>query len=700
MNVPPSQYAMKQGKIQGHHRDRLAVVYVRQSTMQQMERHQESTKLQYGLAERAQQMGWANQRVQVIDSDLGKSGASVEGRLGFQQLLAEVAMNHVGIVLGLDMSRLARSCKDWHHLLEVCALFRTLIADLDGVYDPSDYNDRLLLGLKGTMSEAELHIIKQRMLAGKLAKARRGELGVLVPYGYVRKPSGEVTKDPDEQAQQTIQLIFTQFEKLGTMRGVLKFLVDNGIKLPYRLASGQNKGDLEWHRPVQGTLHSLLHNPIYAGAYAYGRRPADPRKQKPGRPFTGKIVAKMDQWQVLLKDHLPAYITWERYEQNVKQMSNNQNIALGVVRNGSALLSRLIFCGRCGKRMLTDYPSNKNKMRYACTNNRINYAGKLCQSFSGEALDDLIADMVLQALEPAALEISLKVAEDLNTEREQLHQQWKQRLERAHYQVTRAFRQYNAVEPENRLVARTLERECENALMEEDRIKTEYTRFQEKQPIALSAREREAIHRLSHDIPALWHSPQTSQADRQAVIRQLVDHLVVTVQGNTECVDVQIHWIGGNITETAMVRPIKCIENLSYYPQLLNRIATLRGEGHFTKNIAQILNAEGWRSANRNSEFSGGMVYAIIQKGLRSMKSPLAIEVEKNADEWTTDELSAKLDVSYSTIYHWLRQGKMTARVAIGLSRRIWLVHADEEEIRRLQTLASNIHERRVARIH
>lgn len=249
-------------KIQGHHRDRLAVVYVRQSTLQQVSRHQESTRLQYGLVERALQLGWPRAQVLVIDDDLGKSGTTAVGRPGFQRLVAEVSLDHVGLVLGVEMSRLARSCRDWHQLLEVCGLFGTLLGDLDGIYDPSNYNDRLLLGLKGTMSEAELHVLKQRLLAGKRAKAERGELGMAVPMGYVRRPAGEVIKDPDAQVPATLQLIFDQFARCGTVNGVLRYLVRQQIQLPQRVRCGLNQGELEWHRPNRATLSNLLHHPI------------------------------------------------------------------------------------------------------------------------------------------------------------------------------------------------------------------------------------------------------------------------------------------------------------------------------------------------------------------------------------------------------------------------------------------------------
>ena len=413
------------GKIQGYHRDRLAGVYVRQSTVQQVERPQESTRLQYGLVERAQSLGWALARGLVIDEDLGKSGRSAEGRPGFQRLVAEVSLNHVGLGLGVEMSRLARSCRDWYQLREVCALFGTLIADLEGVYDPSEYRDRLLLGLPGMMSEAELHVLKQRMLAGKRAKAARGELGMAVPMGYRRRPSGEVVKDPDEQTQATIELIFAQFERCGTLNGVLKYLVAHPIELPQRVRSGPGQGDLEWHRPNRVTLSNVLHNPIYAGAYVYGRRPFDPRRQPPGRPATGKRVAQPEHGAVLLKDRLPAYSSWAQFEHNRRQLEANTAQGLGAIRHGPSLLSGLVICGRCGLRMSPVYQNNGNRLRYDGSRLVVDYGEAHCQSLVGQVLDEWVSQQVLHALEPAALEISLKVAEDVEAERAQLYRHWR-----------------------------------------------------------------------------------------------------------------------------------------------------------------------------------------------------------------------------------------------------------------------------------
>jgi DNA invertase Pin-like site-specific DNA recombinase len=297
-------------KIRPWHLDRAAVVYVRQSTPQQVADHQESTARQYALADRAAGLGWPRDRVVVIDDDLGRSGQSVEGRPGFQRLLAVVALDRVGLILALEMSRLARSCRDWHQLLELCARFRTLLADADGLYDPTDHNDRLLLGLHGMMSEAELHVLKERMYQGKLNKARRGDLLGVPPIGYVRTPAGEWAIDPDEQVQMTVRLIFDRFDREATLHGLLRYLVHHKIRIPVRPHFGPGRGELDWRRPNRATLQNLLHHPAYAGAYRFGHRPTDPRRKQPGRPNTGRLIRRPEECLVLIRDRLPAYITW------------------------------------------------------------------------------------------------------------------------------------------------------------------------------------------------------------------------------------------------------------------------------------------------------------------------------------------------------------------------------------------------------
>ncbi len=374
-------------KLRRWHLDRLAIVYVRQSTPQQVLDHKESTARQYALADRAVALGWSRDRVVTIDDDLGKSGQSIEGRPGFQRLLAEVALDRVGLILGLEMSRLARCCKDWHQLLELCGRYRVLLADADGVFDPTDYSDRLLLGLHGVMSEAELHVLKQRMYQGKLNKARRGALFGTPPIGYLRVPSGEWVIDPDEQVQAVVRLLFDQFDREATLHGLLRYLVHHQIRIPVRPTGGPNKGQLEWRRPNRATLQNLLRHPSYAGAYRFGHRTTDPRKKQPGRPSTGKMIRRPEECLVLLRDRLPAYISWERFEANQERLTANRNLPStpGAPRNGPALLAGLVRCGRCGRRMVVRYGGPKQSLSYTCTRGSADYGEPL--SCQGGALE-------------------------------------------------------------------------------------------------------------------------------------------------------------------------------------------------------------------------------------------------------------------------------------------------------------------------
>jgi DNA invertase Pin-like site-specific DNA recombinase len=684
-----SHYFQNPGKIQAHHQDRLAIVYIRQSTLQQVERHGESTKLQYGLVEKAYNLGWPKDKILVIDDDLGRSGSNAEGRPGFQRLVAEVGLDRVGMVLGIEMSRLARSCRDWYQLLEVCALFRTLIADADGIYDPTSYNDRLLLGLKGTMSEAELHVLKQRMVEGKKAKARRGELGMQLPMGYIKRPSGEIIQDIDEQAQSIIHLIFDLFDRFSTINAVLKYLVKNKIQMPHRERTGLQKGELSWRRPNRVTLSNLFHNPIYAGAYVYGRRPTDPRRKKPGRPSTGRTVAKPSEWAVLIKDRIPAYITWERYERNLRQLEANSMQGIGVPRQGPSLLSGLITCGRCGLRMSTYYTNNGNKLRYSCTRMSVDYGDPVCQSLVGNQLDELIQQQILEALKPSALEVSLQVAENIEKERKNLLSHWEKQLERARYEVERAYRQYNATEPENRLVVRTLEKKWEETLSAEEKLKRDYAKFLDEQPITLSADEREAIRQLATDIPSLWSSPITKAEERQEIVRLLIERVIVAIEGTSEKVFIEINWMGGHKTQMNFTRPVAKLEQLSYYNDLLNRAKELRAAKKDCNTIADILNQEGWSPPKKQKIFTSSMVSSLLSRvGLKSDKNVPSKQIKRKSHEWTLRELSQEINIPEPTLYAWMRKRVLQARQAKDrYNKAIWLIFADKKEISRLQSL-------------
>lgn len=677
-------------KIGPVHLQRLAVIYVRQSTAQQVLRHEESTRLQYGLVDHARELGWPEERVLVIDDDLGHSAAEGGHRAGFQRLVSEVSLDHVGMILGVEISRLARSSKDWHQLLEICALFGTLIADSDGICDPADFNDRMLLGLKGTMSEAELHVMKQRMYQGKLSKARRGDLGFDVPTGYVRSSSGEVTFDPDEEVQQVVRLIFGKFEELGTVHALLRYLVTHDVRIGVRVRGGEGKGELEWHAPNQATLQNMLKNPIYAGAYAYGRRRIDPRKRKPGRRSTGRTSPSSGRWHVLLKDRLPAYISWQSYEKNLRRLADNRAVAdaRGAPRNGNSLLQGLVVCGYCDARMTVNYHGSDKRYSYVCTRQNTVYGGSSCQCLSGAPLDGFAAEKVLQALEPAALELSLEAAKNIEAERAELDGLWHKRIERASYEAERAGRHYRAVEPENRLVARQLARDWEQKLAEEQRLKEEYQRFLLGRPRLLSASERESIRRLAADIPALWNAASTTNSERKEIIRQVIERVVVEVEGDSERVGVCIEWAGGRRTTAVVIRPVSSFEQLSYYPQLCERVRELASQGLDSRHIAQCLDAEGYRSPKLVEGFGRQGVQKLMRRlGLsrhQGRQRPPQGLLGKH--EWWLGELAERIRMPKQTLYTWVRRGWVSSRQSTGHARR-WVVWADEAELERLRRL-------------
>ncbi len=695
---PHMSLSVSSSKVKDWHLQRKAIVYIRQSTPQQVLAHRESTDRQYSLAQRAVLLGWPKDRVEVVDEDQGRSGQSAEGRLGFQYLLAEIGLDHVGIVLGLEMSRLARSNKDWHQLLELCAIFRTLLADQDGLYDPTDYNDRLLLGLKGTMSEAELHILRSRMYQGLLNKAQRGEVYNHPPAGYVKLPGKEFALDPDEQVQGVLRLIFDLFDRLGTTHGVLCYLVDHGIRMPIRPHSGPNRGQLEWHRPNRVTLQNLLHHPIYAGYYRWGHRAIDPRRKVAGRPATGRTLRQPKDCLVLLEGRCPAYITVARYWANQQRLEANRARAasLGAPRHGPSLLGGLLVCGRCGRRLLVNYTNGGSGLRYSCARAAVDYGEPTCQSLSGQRLDRLIGAQVLAVLQPAALELHLAAAADVAQQRQQLHRHWQQQLERARYQTERAARQYQAVEPENRLVARELEKRWEEALQEQRHQEEDYDRFCRAQPATLSAAEQERIRSLAGAIPELWQAETTTAADRQRLVRLLIERIEVQVQGQTDQVEVVIHWAGGGVSQQRLVRAVQRYDQLADYPRLRARIEELRRQNKSMAEVAQCLNQEGFHPPKRAPRFTGSMVAGFLAKGGLSGPRPRALAaagmLEKG--EWLLSDLARALGMPSATLHRWRKVEWVQAR-KLPVPGGHWAIWADGAERKRLARLRKYYRRRR-----
>lgn len=673
---------LRSTKIRDWHLEQLAVVYVRQSSPHQILHHRESRERQYGLVDRAAALGWPRERIAMIDEDQGHSAKTADSRSGFHRILAEVTMGHVGLVLGLEMARLARSNKDWHQLLELCAVRGTVLADEDGIYDPNDSNDRLLLGLKGTISEFELVTMRNRLERGKLNKAQRGELYHKVPLGYLKLSTGEVILEPDEQARAVVQLLFDKFAELGTLYGLFRYLVEKKIRLGMRIQDGPRRGELEWRRPALPTLNQVLHNPIYAGAYAYGRRPTAAQRKAGGQP--GQRWLPMSEWKVLLHDKLPAYISWDQYLANQQRLQENRSMpgSSGAPRNGSALLTGLLVCGGCGRCLRSSYRS-KAAASYSCERHLREDRDEKCPGLQAEPIDELVVRQILLAIEPAALELSLKAMEDVQQERERLHRHWKQRQERARYESERIERQYQAAEPENRLVARTLEQRWEESLREQRQLEEDYDRFLQEQPQQLRDEERVRIKALSGDVSALWNAPTTTAKDRKEIVRLLVERVVVHVRPDSEYVDAIIHWQGGCSTSHEIVRPVLRYEQLRDFDQMMERIAQWRDEGQTAPQIAERLNAEGFRTPKSRGDYTADLVNNFIAK--HGLNRALTSEEQLVANEWRLPDLARKLQMTDGKLRSWAVRGWVHARKTGRQGS--WILWADARERKRLQRL-------------
>jgi hypothetical protein len=509
-----------------------------------------------------------------------------------------------------------------------------------------------------------------------------------VPTGYVRTTSGEVVLDPDEEVRAVIHLVFSSFRRQGTVHGVLRELVRRGVRVGVRMQSQTGRGALEWRRPHRNLVASILRNPIYAGAYVYGRRGIDPRKQQPGRPATGRTpLLPAARWQVCLPGQLPAYIGWQEYGQNQARLDANRAGAKGngSVRQGSALLSGLVTCGRCGHRMSVQYAKPQNGKcypRYVCSNGNRAYGTGRCSSLSAPSLDRLVAQLALEALAPAALEVSLEVAREVETERAERDALWQKRLERARYEAQRAERQYHAVELENRLVARTLERQWEEKLQAARALEEDYHRHQQQQPRHLTAAEQQTIRQLAQDVPRLWAAPSTTMAEKKTLVRLLIQRVVVTVEGTTEQVDVVVHWAGGSQTRTRLLRPVARLRQLARHDALLERLRTLRRQGLTGEQIAETLNQEGWKTPTQRSPFNVRLVQAMMHRYGAPNRGPRPVPVDA-PDAWWLVDLARELEVPVTTLYGWSRRGWLKTQSLKGQR----VAYADREELTRLRKL-------------
>ncbi len=589
-------------KIRESHLKRKAYIYVRQSSLAQVQHHQESTRRQYRLYERALRLGWSKELIEIIDEDQGKSGASAQLRSGFTRLVSEVALERVGGVFGLEVSRLARSCSDWYRLLEVAALSGALIIDEEGVYDPNHYNDRLLLGLKGTLSEAELHFLKQRMIGGRRTKARRGEFRIRLPGGYVWDESEGILMDPDERARDTVNVFFSCFERIGTARGTVRYFEDNHLRFPRRDGWGSIKTDLNWSCLSPSRAVEILRNPIYAGVYSYDRN--NPKAEDPEDVCSGGRI-----W---VPNSHAGYISIEGYNSNLSRLEDNRSYVLGMLKKGSArqgrsLLQGIVLCGVCGRRMGVIYARDSSSI-YTCKGS--SSVGKSCQHINGRHVDRLVKTVVLDSLTQEQFDLARVAMQKLKERHMEIERQWEKRLEAARYEVDKAARRYYQVEPENRLVARTLEKEWNDKLEEMERLESEYDKIRRSPPFTISWEQWQQVEALAEDIPRLWKSKTTTNNQRKKLLRLLIEDVTLCNQDDPWCVTVKIHWKTGLVDEhqADRVKPFPHTTD----PDVVDRIEQLY-LSHTDQQVADLLNKEGCRSGYGN-DFTVSCIAHIRQR--------------------------------------------------------------------------------------
>jgi DNA invertase Pin-like site-specific DNA recombinase len=686
-------------KIRPDHRDRLALIYVRQSTPLQVREHTAGAARQYDLAGRARDLGWPQPRIEVIDQDQGRSGTSTTGRDGFQYLTAQVGLGRAGAVLSLEASRLARSCSDWYRLIEICALTDTLVIDEDGVYDPTQYADRLLLGILGTMSEAELHWLRSRLLGGKLEKARDGQLRFRPPTGLVYDPQGRIVFDPDEQVRHTIRLVFDLFERSGSALAVVQHFADHHLRCPTRLWGGARDGQLVWGPLSEGRVLAILHNPEYAGAYAYGRTKT--RAQcLPGEELRIKGRTRRvrpEDWTSLILEHHVGYLTWEQFQRNQHRLDENRTARdedrRGAVRAGVALLQGIVRCGRCGRRMSVRYLEDGKIPSYECNGVRSRYAGATCQAMRGDAIDAAVARVFLEAMRPAQLEVSMAALDQVAAQARQLDRQWQMTLERARYEAELARRRFVAVEPENRLVGRTLEREWNEKLAEVERLERDAALRPQLSARLVDPQERRRILALAQDLPALWHASTTLQTERKQLLGYLIKD--VTLCRGEATIHVAIRWQTEACTTLEVPRPVRVYEARRTDPAVVARVRALAPE-HTDGQIAALLDQEGFRSGTR-APFSADKVQWI--RYVHSIPSgcpegPAACPGGVRGDGRCTAQVAAEqLNVTVSTIAAWCQSGRLDGVQAVPHGP--WWIKLTPETIAALRRLTRRCWTRR-----
>jgi DNA invertase Pin-like site-specific DNA recombinase/predicted DNA-binding transcriptional regulator AlpA len=646
----------ERAKITASHLARLAIVYLRQSSAAQVEHNRESTERQYALAERARELGWPADRIVVIDEDLGLSGSGTAARSGFARLTAEVALARVGLVLGLEVSRLARNNAEWYRLIDLAGLTDTLISDADGLYHPALFNDRLLLGLKGTMSEAELHVLRARLDGGIRNKAAKGELRRGLPVGFVwGEEDGEVRLHPDEAVGTAIRQVFARFAETGSARRVWLWFRAEGLKLPLQM---HQRGEIRWVEASYTAIHHVLTNPVYAGAYVYGRTRQEIVLDAAGGRKKRLRHLPRAEWQVLIPDHHPGFIDWQTYEANQERLAHNTrpgpHKAGGAAREGAALLQGLARCGHCGRRLHTHYRGRNASPGYQCPGKvLVEGRGAYCLNIGGIQIDEAVSGVFLAALQPAGLAATLAAAERLESDREAALKQWRLGVERAHYEAQRAEHRYRAVDPDNRLVARGLEREWEERLRALDTAKTELERRERERPRVISEAERNRLLALGPDLTAVWNAATTAPRDRKELLRTLIEEVTISADRDKAAGRLTLRWKGGALNEIEIALPrsrpatVRTDEDTI---ALVRRLAV-----HYPDSvIAGILNRQG-RATAYGHRFTAGRIGNLRRHWGIPCCEPTTDQAE--GELVTVKKAAAALGVAPSTIHRLLNDG-------------------------------------------
>jgi DNA invertase Pin-like site-specific DNA recombinase len=664
-------------KVRTEHLNRKAIVYIRQSTLAQVRFHRESTERQYALQEKALHLGWNQEHIQLIDEDLGISGSGRSLRQGFQSLVAQVSLGQVGAIFGLEISRLARSSADLLRLLELCALFNTLVVDEDGIYDLSDFNDRLILGFKGTMSEAELHFLRARMLGGKKNKARKGELRFPLPVGFCHDSDGQTIMDPDEEVQTAVRNVFHAFQTSGSAYGVVQFFTQNSLRFPKRAYGGAWAGKLIWGTLTHGRVLGILYNPVYAGAYVYGRYRDQKRVNEQGHFIHHIVRLPQEQWEVLIRDHHPGYITWEVYESNLQALLNNRtNLERsGPAREGAALLQGLVLCGKCGRRMSVRYTGNGGiSPVYECKGRWEHGRRATCTTVPTPSMDRAIGDRLLAIMQPTQLELALQVMDKLVNKEDDADKGWKLLLERTQYEADRAERQYQQVEPENRLVARSLEAKWNEKLAEMARTEQEYAQYRSRLSWRPTEQDRAEILDLAFTLPRVWGSATTTYKDRKRILRLLIEDVTVFAEARNPDVRLGLRWRNQCCEEIHTSKALPkgtARKHTSEQTEKVRKLALTMTD----KQMVIYFNDLGIRTPE-------GRIFTVPSiKWIRYLNKIPAFVLPRQG--FTVKEVAHRLEVSTHVVYYWLEHGILQGKkLGPGLPWDIPLDEPKELELR------------------